>query len=278
MLSNPASYVIFWALRRGQWGQCYSHFTEKAAESHWCPCWASSNLSMPEVTTWILFKGHALIAKHERWSLFSFDDRNLGSRFLFSPNSGHGLALDEAMHPLIDPTVVKDWKTRCEVRQFTKGREEFVRLEWERLERGGGAWKSRERLWLKRKGGNYPNSSTAGKWESYCCTKTLSKRLPSKISTALSAVTCVWQKQHLCIIWTVCFIIKYHLSLHLNLFSTSVRSGLNKALKTNSKTFTDHWLNMYIDHLSTLVCGVSSIGASLCLGRVKTYIYTWRLY
>lgn len=117
---------------------------------------------------------------------------------------------------------------------------------------------------------NYLNSSTAGKWESYCCTKTLSNRLPSKISTALSAVTCVWQKQHLCIIWTVCFIIKYHLSLHLNLFSTSVRSGLNKALKTNSKTFTDHWLNMYIDHLSTLVCNVSSIRASLRLQRAKT--------
>lgn len=94
-------------------------------------------------------------------------------------------------------------------------------------------------------------SNSAGKMLKVIATQRTSwTALVSKISAALSAVTCVWQKQHLCIIWTVCFIIKYHLSLHLNLFSTSVRSGLNKALKTNSKTFTDHWLNMYIYHLS----------------------------
>lgn len=56
-------------------------------------------------------------------------------------------------------------------------------------------------------------------------------------------------KQHPCVTRTVCFIIKYHLSLHLNLFLTSVLSGLNKALKTNSQLSQLTGLDVYIYYL-----------------------------
>lgn len=59
----------------------------------------------------------------------------------------------------------------------------------------------------------------------------------------------VGQKQHPCITRTVCFIIKYHLSLHLNLFLTSVLSGFNKALKTNSQLSQLTELDVYIYYL-----------------------------
>lgn len=195
-------------------------------------------------------------------SLLPYTMGTLAIASYFPLNLGPGLPLTRPRILWLTPLLWKMWWRGKTIHRRERG----VFAGAKEARKGGGA--ERDPDW---KGENYPNSSTAGKWESYCCTKTLSNRLPSKISTALSAVTCVWQKQHLCIIWTVCFIIKYHLSLHLNLFSTSVRSGLNKALKTNSKTFTDHWLNMCVDHLSTLVCNVSSIGASLGLVRVKTY-------
>lgn len=122
---------------------------------------------------------------------------------------------------------------------------------------------------LKRKEGNYHNSSTAGKWESmhkdpleapafqnfYC---TLCSYLCMAEVASLYYMNSLLHNQ----IPSVA-----HLA---TLFSTSVRSGLNKALKTNSKLSHRSLINMCIDHLSMLVwCFIHR--CFLCLGRVKTY-------